>query len=50
MLVEHCRIPEVAETFYAIVQNRRFPNRLLADLLPDGKPSDIPAKMTATVS
>ena len=37
-LVEHCRIPEVTETFYAIVQKRRFPNRLLADLLPAAKP------------
>jgi len=33
VLVEHCRIREVAETFYAIVQKRRFPNPLLADLL-----------------
>jgi LysR family transcriptional activator of nhaA len=39
VLVEHCRIPEVTETFYAIVQKRRFPNRLLATLLPAGKPS-----------
>jgi LysR family transcriptional activator of nhaA len=37
VLVEHCRIPEVTETFYAIVQTRRFPNRLLGDLLPVGK-------------
>lgn len=36
VLVEHCRIPEVTERFYAIVQTRRFPNRLLADLLPHG--------------
>ncbi|MGE4339981.1 MAG: LysR family transcriptional regulator [Pigmentiphaga sp.] len=36
ILVEHCRIPEVTETFYAIVQKRRFPNQLLADLLPAG--------------
>ncbi|WP_407051979.1 LysR family transcriptional regulator [Methyloraptor flagellatus] len=34
VLVEFCRIPEVSETFYAIVQNRRFPNRLLDDLIP----------------
>ena len=34
VLVEHCRIPEVTETFYAIVQKRRFPNRLLNELLP----------------
>lgn len=37
VLVEHCRIPEVAETFYAIVQKRRFPNRLLSELLPGAK-------------
>lgn len=36
VLVEHCRIPEVTERFYAIVQKRRFPNQLLAELL---KPS-----------
>jgi LysR family transcriptional activator of nhaA len=29
--------PEVTETFYAIVQKRRFPNRLLSELLPVGK-------------
>ena len=40
ILVEHCRIPEVTETFYAIVQKRRFPNRLLSDLLPIGKFSE----------
>jgi len=33
ILVEHCRIPEVTESFYAIVQKRRFPNRLLGELL-----------------
>ena len=33
ILVEHCRIPEVPERFYAIVQKRRFPNRLLGELL-----------------
>lgn len=33
ILVEHCRIPEVTESFYAIVQRRRFPNRLLLDVL-----------------
>lgn len=32
VLVEHCRIPEVTESFYAIVKKRRFPNRLLSDL------------------
>ncbi len=33
VLVEHCRIPEVLERFYAIVQKRRFPNQLLGELL-----------------
>lgn len=33
ILVEHCRIPEVTERFYAIVQKRRFPNPLLAGLI-----------------
>ena len=32
-LIEHCRIPEVAEKFYAIMQKRRFPNQLLARIL-----------------
>lgn len=33
ILVEHCRVPEVIENFYAIVKKRRFPNRLLTDVL-----------------
>ncbi len=33
VLIEHCSIDEVTESFYAIVQKRRFPNQLLADLL-----------------
>ncbi len=33
VLIEHCRIAEVTESFYAIVQKRRFPNQLLAELL-----------------
>ncbi len=41
VLVEHCRIPEVTETFYAIVQKRRFPNRLLSELLPIGKSATV---------
>ena len=32
VLIEHCRIPDVSETFYAIIQKRRFPNPLLAGL------------------
>lgn len=33
ILVEHWRIPDVTERFYAIVQKRRFPNPLLAGLI-----------------
>lgn len=33
-LVEHARVPDVVETFYAIVQARRFPNPLLRAVLP----------------
>lgn len=36
ILVEHARIPEVTERFYAIVQKRRFPNQLLGELLRAG--------------
>lgn len=36
VLVEHCRIPQLAESFYAITLARRFPNQLLAELLPKG--------------
>ncbi len=35
VLVEHCRIPHLSENFYAIILNRRFPNQLLRELLPD---------------
>jgi len=34
-LVEHCRIPDLTESFYAIVQKRRFPNPLLTQLLAE---------------
>lgn len=33
VLVERYRITELTETFYAIIQKRRFPNRLLGELL-----------------
>lgn len=33
VLVEYCRIPQLTESFYAIILNRRFPNQLLGDLL-----------------
>ncbi|HUO22072.1 MAG TPA: LysR family transcriptional regulator [Caulobacteraceae bacterium] len=39
VLVEHYRIAEVTERFYAIVQKRRFGNQLLLDLLSAVKPS-----------
>ena len=35
VLVELCRIPQLTESFYAIVQNRRFPNPLVGQLLSD---------------
>ncbi|MDH7972818.1 LysR family transcriptional regulator [Sphingomonas sp. AR_OL41] len=34
VLVEHCRIPQLTESFYAIILSRRFPNQLLGELLP----------------
>ena len=34
VLVEYCRIPQLTESFYAIVLTRRFPNQLLGELLP----------------
>jgi LysR family transcriptional activator of nhaA len=33
VLVEYCRIPDVTERFYAVTQKRRFPSRLLGELL-----------------
>jgi LysR family transcriptional activator of nhaA len=33
MLVEHYRIPDILEHFYAITPSRRFPNSLLKELL-----------------
>jgi LysR family transcriptional activator of nhaA len=33
VLVEFCRVPDLAETFYAIAPKRRFPNQLLSQLL-----------------
>lgn len=38
-LVELCRVPNMFERFYAIVQKRRFPNRLLAELIQARGPS-----------
>ena len=38
VLVEHCRIPQLTESFYAIILNRRFPNQLLRELLPGSNP------------
>ncbi|MFO1068170.1 MAG: LysR family transcriptional regulator [Geminicoccaceae bacterium] len=36
-LVEHCRLPELVERFYAIVQVRRFPNPLTAALVEQAR-------------
>jgi LysR family transcriptional activator of nhaA len=33
VLIEHCRVPQLSESFYAIIQKRKFPNRLLGELL-----------------
>jgi LysR family transcriptional activator of nhaA len=33
VLVEHCRVPSMDETFYAITATRKFPNALVRDLL-----------------
>jgi len=33
VLVERCRLPEINESFYAVVQARRFPNPLVSELL-----------------
>lgn len=33
-LVEYCPLPDIEELFYAIVQRRRFPNAIVAELLP----------------
>ena len=40
LLVEHCRVPGLTESFFAITRRRRFPNPLLAGLLarPAGTP------------
>lgn len=32
-LVERCRIPNLSEDFYAVVQSRRFPNPLVGELI-----------------
>ena len=39
VLVEHHRIPELTEDFYAIVQGRRFPNPLVAGLIRERSPA-----------
>jgi LysR family transcriptional activator of nhaA len=33
LLVEHCRVPDLHERFYAIVQQRKFPHHLVVELL-----------------
>ncbi|EKV27254.1 Hydrogen peroxidase [Caenispirillum salinarum AK4] len=37
-LVEWCRIPDIAERFYAVTRTRRFPNPLVRELLEGGTP------------
>ncbi|MEO8461359.1 MAG: LysR family transcriptional regulator [Dokdonella sp.] len=37
ILVEHCRLPTITESFYAIVPTRRFPNPLLSELLASSR-------------
>jgi len=32
-LVERCRIPQLRESFYAVLPRRRFPNPLVRELL-----------------
>ena len=44
VLVEHCRIPHLTESFYAIIQKRRFPNRLLAELLERSAATESPLR------
>lgn len=39
-LVEYCKIPKLVETFYAITQNRRFPNQLLTALFQGAEKTD----------
>lgn len=33
VLVERCRVPQIKESFYAITPSRRFPNRVLSEIL-----------------
>jgi len=40
VLIEHCRIPQLSESFYAITQARIFPNHLLGDLLTRYAPAE----------
>jgi len=46
VLIEHCRIPQLTECFYAIVQNRRFPNQLLGELLTRYGGADAPQRVS----
>lgn len=39
-LEEYCRLPEIAERFYAVTTPRRFPSPLLADLLSRDREAD----------
>lgn len=42
VLVEVAKLPALEESFYAITSTRRFPNPLLALVLPAGKPKSTP--------
>jgi LysR family transcriptional activator of nhaA len=33
-LIEHCKLPQIKESFYAVTRRRRFPNPLLSELRP----------------
>jgi LysR family transcriptional activator of nhaA len=41
VLVEHCRVPGLVETFYAITATRKFPNALVRELLTGARGSRV---------
>lgn len=49
-LVEYGRIPEVTESFYAIVKKRRFPNQLLVKLIEASGKGEILRRATLNTS
>lgn len=44
VLVEHCRVPGMGETFYAITATRKFPNALVRDLLTGARRARVDQK------